>query len=129
VDPAKRIVTRLPLTELWNSAGIVDARRVGDIGKADIVRLLQDGSSLVVAEVGQPLLWIADEDRFAYWKAEISCHLVGAGPWSYCCSVFTACVRRARSLRVAMPPHSDSVGVGRFAVASQVLPASCSSNK
>ena len=79
MDPAKRIVTRLPLTELWNSAGIVDARRVGDIGKADIVRLLQDGSSLVVAHVGQPLLWIADEDRFTYWKAEISCHLVGAG--------------------------------------------------
>lgn len=79
MDPAKRIVTRLPLTELWNSAGIVDARRVGDIGEADIVRLLQDGSSLVVADVGQPLLWIADEDRFAYWKAEISCHLVGAG--------------------------------------------------
>jgi hypothetical protein len=77
VDPAKRIVTRLPLTELWNSAGIVVARRVGDIGRADIVRLLQDGSSFVVADVGQPLLWIAYEDRFAYWKAKISCRLVG----------------------------------------------------
>jgi hypothetical protein len=69
----------LPLTELWNSAGIVDARCMRDIGRADIVRLLQDGSSLVVADVGEPLLWIAEEDRFAYWKAEISCHLVAAG--------------------------------------------------
>jgi hypothetical protein len=55
VDPAKRIVTSLPLTELWSSAGIVDARRAGNIGRADIVRLLQGGASLVVANSGQPL--------------------------------------------------------------------------
>ncbi|MFM9845741.1 MAG: hypothetical protein ACKVP3_01090 [Hyphomicrobiaceae bacterium] len=79
MDSAKRIVTRTPLTELWNSRGMVEAHRVGDIGKADIVQLLRNGSTFVVAEVGQPLLWIPEEERFAFWKAEVSSRLVAPG--------------------------------------------------
>jgi hypothetical protein len=62
MDSAQRIVTSTPLTELWNSKGLLDARRAENVGEADIVQLLRDGSSFVVAEVGQPLRWISEGD-------------------------------------------------------------------
>jgi hypothetical protein len=49
MDSARRIVTSMPLTELWNSKGPLDARRVANAGEADIVRLLRDSSSFLVA--------------------------------------------------------------------------------
>jgi hypothetical protein len=78
MDTAQKIVTETPLTGLWNSSGPLDAFRVENLGETDIVRLLQNGSSLVVAEAGQPLWWIAEGDRFAFWKAEVKCRLVAA---------------------------------------------------
>ncbi len=76
MDPAQRIVTRIPLTELWNSKGLLDARLAERVGEADIVRLLRGGSSFVIADVGLPLQWISEDDRFAFWKAEVKCRLV-----------------------------------------------------
>ena len=93
MHPAQRIVTRVPLIELWNDEGVVDARRVGEISRADIARLLRDGSSFVVADPGHPLLWIPQDDRFAFWKTDVSRRLVAPGvakinvedyPDSYC---------------------------------------------
>jgi len=93
MDPAHRIVTCTPLTELWNSKGLLDARRAENVGETDIVELLQDGSSFVIAEVGHPLRWISAGDRFAFWKAEVKCRLVAPDadgfdlddyPGSYC---------------------------------------------
>ena len=76
MDTARRIVIQTPLTELWNCDGPLDARRVENLGETDIKRLLRDGSSFVVAEVGMPLRWISEGDRFAFWKAEVKCRLV-----------------------------------------------------
>ena len=76
MDSTQRIVTCMPLTELWNNKGQLDARRAENVGETDIVQLLRDGSSFVVAEVGQPLRWISESDRFAFWKAEVKCRLV-----------------------------------------------------
>jgi hypothetical protein len=93
MDTTQKIVTQTPLTELWNSSGPLDAFRVENLGETDIARLLQNGSSLVVAEAGLPLRWIAEGDRFAFWKAEVKCRLVAADadvfqledyPDSYC---------------------------------------------
>ncbi|WP_245452966.1 hypothetical protein [Bradyrhizobium sp. C9] len=49
----------------------MSARRIEPIGEAAIVRLLRDGSTIVVAGVGLPLQWIAADDRFAFWKNEV----------------------------------------------------------
>jgi hypothetical protein len=76
MDSTQRIVTCMPLTELWNNKGQLDAGRAENVGETDIVQLLRDGSSFVVAEVGQPLRWISESDRFAFWKAEVKCRLV-----------------------------------------------------
>ena len=76
MDSDQRIVTCTPLTELWNSKGLMDARRAESVGETEIAQLLRDGSSFVVAVVGQPLRWVSEGDRFAFWKAEVRCRLV-----------------------------------------------------
>jgi hypothetical protein len=76
MDAAQRIVVGLPLYELWTDKGRLHARRAERVGEAEIVHLLQDGSTFVVADVGKPLRWIPSADRFAFWKAELKCRLV-----------------------------------------------------
>ena len=76
MQPAQRIVTCLPLVELWDANGPLDACRAGYVGEAGIKKLLLDGSSFVVAAPGEPLRWVAMRDRFAFWKKEVSCRLV-----------------------------------------------------
>jgi hypothetical protein len=78
MDPAQRIVTRIPLRDLWRDAGLLDAHRHGRVGRNEIPKLLRDGSTLVVADVGHPLRWIPEQDRFTFWKAEVKDHLVPA---------------------------------------------------
>jgi len=58
----------MPLAELWNQEGPLDARRSGDVGEGQITGLLRNGSTFVVAEVGQPLRWILDGDRFGFGR-------------------------------------------------------------
>ena len=93
MDTRQKIVTQIPLSELWNSGGPLDAFRVEGVGEAAIVRLLRDGSSFVVADVGLPLRWISEDDRFAFWKTEVRCRLAAPDaddfrlddyPGSYC---------------------------------------------
>ena len=90
---ARRIVTGLPLAEVWTDKGPLHAQRSERVGEAEIVQLLQDGSTFVVADVGKPLQWISAADRFAFWKAELKWRLVPADvdsfdvssyPGSYC---------------------------------------------
>jgi hypothetical protein len=78
MDFARRIVAGTPLPELWNSNGLLDARRAENVGETDIAQLLRDGSSFVVAEAGLPLRWISRGDRFAFWNTEVKCRLVAA---------------------------------------------------
>lgn len=84
MDTAQKIVTQMPLSELWNGGGPLDACRVEGLREADIVRLLRDGSSFVVADVGLPLRWISEDDRFAFWKTEVRCRLVAPDADGFC---------------------------------------------
>lgn len=78
MDAAQRIVTNLPLAELWTDKGPLHAQRAERVGEAEIVQLLQDGATFVVADVGKPLRWIPSADRFAFWKTELKCRLVAS---------------------------------------------------
>jgi hypothetical protein len=101
MDSAQRIVTDIPLTELWNSKGdAMDACRAVCVGETDITQLLRSGSSFVVADVGQPLQWISEANRFAFWKTEVKERLVSpdadgfnlddySGNYCYVASVWT----------------------------------------
>jgi len=60
MKPEQRIVTRLPLRELWTAHGPIAAARGRALGASDLVALLHErpvlkGSPFVVAELGHPL--------------------------------------------------------------------------
>jgi hypothetical protein len=76
MDFARRVVTCLPLTELWKSEGPLDVRPGERVGVTEVEQLLRDGASLVVADVGKPLRWIPAADRFSFWKTEVRSRLI-----------------------------------------------------
>jgi hypothetical protein len=77
MDPALRVVVQLPLPELWTERGPFTAARERTLGRADVKALLQAGAvQFVVADVGKPLRWVPDKDRFVFWKTEARDHLV-----------------------------------------------------
>jgi hypothetical protein len=68
----QRVITRMPLAELWDDAGPVVARRGGDLTAADISELLRAGRvRFVVADIGVPPRWVPESECFAFWKAEV----------------------------------------------------------
>jgi hypothetical protein len=74
VDPKRRVVTRLPLEELWNDDGVIAARRARDL---DAVRnALRLGTEAAVANVGDPLRWLRGRELFDWWKAEAAPRLL-----------------------------------------------------
>jgi hypothetical protein len=66
----------MPLSHLWDKAGQLEAHRVRCVGKDEITELMRNGSTFVVADVGQPLCWIPEQDRFTFWQAEVRSRLV-----------------------------------------------------
>jgi hypothetical protein len=76
MHPRDRIVTHLPLEELWNEEGVVPATRGRRLGREDIRRLLAGGwVQFVIANGGDPLRWIPLAERFNFWKSEVAPHL------------------------------------------------------
>jgi hypothetical protein len=77
MNPAKRIVTHLPLLELWTERGPLEAVRERNLGRDDVKSLLQSGAvQFVVADVGKPLRWIPEIERLVFWKADARNHIV-----------------------------------------------------
>src|SRR5438552_1682533 len=72
MQASQRIVTELPLRELWDDSGPVAARRSRDLSAADLRELLRQGPlRFVVANVGAKPKWIAQSDCFKFWKREV----------------------------------------------------------
>jgi hypothetical protein len=93
MEQTERVVIATPLVELWDDNGPLPATRKQDLDVNDLRELIEQGPvRFVVAEVGLPLRWVSDEDRFAFWKDEVRPHLAhpGQGHWhetfpdSYC---------------------------------------------
>ena len=89
----ERVVTALPLRELWDDARQVAATPVRDLAAADLRDMLSAGRiRFVVAEVGTKLRWVPEADCFAFWKGEVESHLaapeakvsLGGFPDGYC---------------------------------------------
>ena len=74
MDPRLRVVTKLPLDELWNDEGQVGATRGRDLAADDVSARLREGARGVVATVGAPLRWLHGVEFFDWWKSE-------ARPW------------------------------------------------
>lgn len=76
MDPASRVVTALPLLELWTGRGPVEGHKVRDLEAADIRELLRVGSvRFVVAELDRPLRWLELQEGLTFWKQELRDHV------------------------------------------------------
>ena len=71
-----QIVERTPLIELWDDTGSVATARGRDLSADDVREWLRQGAvRFVVANIGEPLLWIPQSERFSFWKCELEPHL------------------------------------------------------
>jgi hypothetical protein len=69
LKPDQRIVTKLPLVELWDEEGTLPGGRVRQLNQTLIRELMQtDTVQFIVAACGMKLNWIAVNDRFRFWK-------------------------------------------------------------
>jgi hypothetical protein len=76
MDVTKKIITKLPLVELWRADGFTSASRVRWLTAENIVELLQFGRvQFVVADVGVLPHWISLVNCFDFWKREVQPHL------------------------------------------------------
>src|SRR5260370_42650630 len=79
MDPALRVVTRIPLDELWTEAGTLPLVRGADLGEAEITDRLRVGiMAFAVANCGKRLQWIPENECYPFWKNEVKLRLVDA---------------------------------------------------
>jgi hypothetical protein len=77
---SQRIVTRMPLLELWDDRGAVAAQWARDLSAADIRELLTGGPvRWVVADISHKPEWISEAGCFAFWKNEVKPRLADRG--------------------------------------------------
>jgi len=67
--PSLRVVTRIPLRELWDERGTLQAVRGERIGPSEITEMARRGPfQLVIAAIPAPLQWVPIQERFVVWK-------------------------------------------------------------
>jgi hypothetical protein len=67
--PDQRIVTKIPLTELWDEKGARPGERIRQLDGNLIRGLLGTGQvQFIVADCGAELHWIPMSERFEFWK-------------------------------------------------------------
>jgi len=69
MHPSLRVVTRMPLHELWDDRGTLPAVRGEQLGLKEIAKIARHGPfRFVIADAGMSLQWVPIEERFAFWK-------------------------------------------------------------
>jgi hypothetical protein len=67
--PDQRIVTKIPLTELWDEKGALPGERIRQLDENLIRGLMGTGQvQFIVANCGEKLNWIPMSERFEFWK-------------------------------------------------------------
>ncbi|RSK30166.1 hypothetical protein [Hymenobacter metallilatus] len=73
----QRIVTTIPLEQLWNEAEILPHERQEYLNEQEVQDLLKNGNvPIVLASCGLKLAWIAPLEALARFKREIKGHIV-----------------------------------------------------
>ncbi len=76
MDAALKIVTQLPLRELWRDDGFTTTSRLRSLFGDDIRSLLKSGPiQFVVVDVGASPRWVQLAECFRFWKNEARPHL------------------------------------------------------
>ena len=81
MDPRHRVVTQIPLSELWTIRGPLAATRVRPVGPSDLgvdmhSRPILKQTRFVVAEVGKPLQWLDPISIVAFLRDRIPGRIV-----------------------------------------------------
>jgi hypothetical protein len=72
----QKIISRLPVEELWAGRRLVSTIKVRDLEASDVVDLLRAVVvRFVVADVGKPFEWVPNNERYDFWKDEVKAHL------------------------------------------------------
>jgi len=67
--PDERIVTKLPLAELWDESGTLRGERIRPLDQELIRELVRTALvQFIVANCGAKLNWIPQKGRFEFWK-------------------------------------------------------------
>jgi len=83
LDPKLRIVTSIPLAELWTDAGPLAAQRIRYLASDDLHGLLRQGPlRFVLADCGKPLRWIEHSACYDFWKEEVKPRLASPDTFS-----------------------------------------------
>ena len=76
MNPNQKVISRLPVEEIWAGQRLVSTIKIRDLNAPDIVDLLRsDVIRFVVADVGKPFEWIPNNERYDFWKDEVKAHL------------------------------------------------------
>ncbi len=76
VDNNKKIVTQLPLINLWKDKENIFAHREKYLSADDIKEVIKMYPvEFVVANAGEKLKWISYDKSFDFWKTELKPHL------------------------------------------------------
>ena len=67
-----KIVTEIPLQNIWNSEKEMDIQRTEYLTKERLKEILTSGPvDFVLADLGNKLKWIETSDCYNYWKTEV----------------------------------------------------------
>jgi hypothetical protein len=76
MENEKKIVTQIPLINLWTDAENIFAKRERYLTVGDIQEILKKYLvEFVVANVGEKLKWIGYDKSIDFWKTELKSHL------------------------------------------------------
>jgi len=78
VAPRSRVVSSLPLEEVWSSDGVLPLHRGEDLDRSAVeVLLRRDPVQFLVADVGYPLEWVPLGDSRKFWRRDAAERLLG----------------------------------------------------
>lgn len=76
MDNDKKIVTQIPITNLWTDKENIFVKREKYLTADDIQMTIKKYPiEFVVANIGEKLNWISYDKSFEFWKSEIKPHL------------------------------------------------------
>jgi hypothetical protein len=73
---SQKIISQLPLKELWDDNGVLDSQKLRDLSATDIRQLLSTGTvRFVIANIGAKPEWIPENRCYQFWKDRVLPHL------------------------------------------------------
>jgi len=77
MNPSKRVVIEIPMKEIWDQDGAIEATRDRYLSADDLKTMLKKFPvEFVIANVGDLLKTIQVDKCFNFWNSEVKMHLV-----------------------------------------------------